>query len=148
MSDRRTFTIQLYPGGGRHKHNCEICHDQFHCGDTDCPGPDTDDTCIPCCERYDCPQCGTDVHGSLEWIEETIQRGDDGSETLINHFTAKCPDCGTGIVYQGIDVDGHDTGGIQRVMWTPSDPTAPQHIPAASFKGSHTMAAILDDEEP
>lgn len=127
MTDQRAFTLQLYPGGKQHKHTCELCADQFNCADMDCPGPDTMDTCFACCERFDCPQCGADALDSMNWS------GDDGvgSEKVITRFHATCPECSTQIAYQ----DNNDGRGPLRIMWKPSDLTAPQHIRGASFKG-------------
>ena len=112
---RRTFTIQLYDGGNRHKHTCELCGDQWHCGETKCPGPDTMDGCDACISRFDCPQCGTDVRDTLEWQCDT--QTDHG---LIVQFSARCPNCDTGICYK----DNDDGRGALRIVWKPSDITA------------------------
>lgn len=123
--DRRIFTLQLHDGGTQHKHTCELCSSQFPCGDADCPGPDTMDTCDDCMARFDCPQCGEDTADAMQWECDTQhERG------LITQFSAKCVYCGTVIRYQ----DNDDGRGALMVQWLVyGDPFAT--IQHASFKG-------------
>ena len=123
---RRTFTIQLYDAANRHKHTCEQCSGQWHCGETECPRTKTLVICDACYGRFDCPQCGTDVIRTVVWASDS--RTDQG---LITHYNAKCPNCNTGIVYR----DNDDSYRPLRIMWKPSDITAVQHIVGITYKG-------------
>lgn len=120
---RRQFTLQLYHRPILHRHTCEVCSRQFNCGDKDCPGPDTVDICIPCCERYECPQCGSGAL-DMQWESDTVTE-----HGRITNFSAKCIDCGTGIAYQ----DNDDGRGAMRICWKPADPTVVQHVQGVAY---------------
>ncbi len=130
---RRQFTLQLHAGGNRHKHTCEVCSRQWPCGDTECPGPDTMDTCDDCMTQFDCPQCGEDTAPAVQWECDTQhERG------LITQFSAKCAHCGTVIRYQ----DNDDGRGALMVQWLVyGDPFA--GIQYASFNGAPLPVAKL-----